>query len=217
MRYNLNEEVFKIQSTMNRSGTVQAVLKQLRRDIVFKNLKDETPVTELQFAEKYGCSRAALRGALTVLEKEGLITVMPNGTKRISSLSHDDINNLYEMRTYVECSAARHILSNDHTDISRLIKVMEDADNMDFLECDSLFHEILVDISGNKVLKQVWWTIAPVIRELFMLNFTHSEKIKDTLKDRHLIISRMLLEKDEKVIDVLKNHISEARELSVLE
>ncbi len=206
-----------MQSTMNRSVTVQVVLKQLRRDIIFKNLKDETPITELQFAEKYGCSRAALRGALTVLEKEGLIRVMPNGTKRISSLSYDDINNLYEMRTYVECSAARHILDKDHMDISRLIKVMEVADDMDFLECDSLFHEILVDISGNKVLKQVWGTIAPVIRELFMLNFSHSEKIKDTLKERHLIISKMLLEKDEKVIDVLKNHITEARMLSVLE
>lgn len=206
-----------MQSTMNRSGTVQAVLKQLRRDIIFKNLKDETPITELQFAEKYGCSRAALRGALTVLEKEGLIRVMPNGTKRISILSYDDINNLYEMRTYVECSAARHILVKDHTDISRLIKVIEMADDMDFLECDSLFHEILVDMSENKVLKQVWRTIAPVIRELFMLNFSHSGKIKDTLKERHLIISKMLLEKDEKVIDVLKNHITEARMLSVLE
>ncbi len=206
-----------MQSTMNRSGTVQAILKQLRRDIIFKNLKDETPVTELQFAEKYGCSRAALRGALTVLEKEGLIRVMPNGTKRISSLNYDDINNLYDMRTYVECSAARHILAKDHMDISRLIKVIEMADDMDFLECDSLFHEMLVDMSGNKVLKQVWGTIAPVIRELFMLNFSHSEKIKDTLKERHLIISKMLLERDEKVIDVLKNHITEARMLSVLE
>ena len=184
---------------MNRSGTVQAVLKQMRRDIVFKNLKDETPVIELQFAQKYGCSRAALRGALTVLDKEGLIRVMPNGTKRISSLSHDDINNLYEMRTYVECSAAGHILNNDYPDISRLIKVLEVADDMDFIECDSLFHEILVDISDNKVLKQVWRTIAPVIRELFVLNFSHSEKIRDTLKERHLIISKMLLEKMKKL------------------
>ena len=202
---------------MNRSGTVQAVLKQMRRDIVFKNLKDESPVIELKFAQKYGCSRAALRGALTVLDKEGLIRVMPNGTKRISSLSNDDINNLYEMRTYVECSAARHILNKDHLDISRLIKVMEMADDMDFIECDSLFHEMLVDISGNKVLKQVWRTIAPVMRELFLLNFSHSEKIRDTLKERHLIISKMLFEKDEKVIDVIKNHITEARMLSVLE
>lgn len=202
---------------MNRSGTVQAVLKQMRRDIVFKNLKDESPVIELKFAQKYGCSRAALRGALTVLDKEGLIRVMPNGTKRISSMSNDDINNLYEMRTYVECSAARHILNKDHLDILRLIKVMEMADDMDFIECDSLFHEMLVDISDNKVLKQVWRTIAPVIRELFLLNFSHSEKIRDTLKERHLIISKMLFEKDEKVIDVIKNHITEARMLSVLE
>lgn len=206
-----------MQSTMNRSGTIQSVLKQLRRDIIFKNLKNETPITELQFAEKYGCSRAALRGALTVLEQEGLIRVMPNGTKRISSLSYDDINNLYEIRTYVECSAAKHILDKERTDISRLIKAMEAADDMDFLECDSLFHEILVDLSGNKVLKHVWSTIAPVIRELFALNFSYSEKIKYTLKERHLIISKMLLEKDEGVIEVLKNHITEARTLSLLE
>lgn len=206
-----------MQSAMDRSGTVQAILKQLRHDIIFKNLKDETPITELQFAENYGCSRAALRGALTVLEKEGLIRVMPNGTKRISSLNYDDINDLYEMRTYVECSAARHILAKDHMDISRLIKVIEEADDMDYLDFDSLFHEILVDISGNKVLKQVWRTFAQVIRELFMLNYSHSEKIKDTLKERHSIISKMLFEKDEKVIDVLKNHITEAKMLSVSE
>jgi len=204
-----------MQSTMNRSGTVQAVLKQLRRDIVMKNLENDTPVTELQFAENYGCSRSALRGALNVLEQEGLIRVMPNGTKRISSLSEEDIHNLYEMRTYVECSAARHILDKDTMDISRLIKVLEDAENIDFLDCDALFHETLVDISGNKALKQVWKTFMPVTRELFMLNFSHSEKIKDTLQDRHLLIAKMLLEKDEKVIDILKSHIAEAKMLSV--
>jgi len=62
-----------MQSTMKRSSTVQAVLKQLRRDIVMEKLENHTPVTEVQFASEYGCSRAALRGALTVLEQEGLI------------------------------------------------------------------------------------------------------------------------------------------------
>ncbi len=206
-----------MQSTMNRSSTVQSVLKQLRRDIVMKNLENDTPVTELQFAEKYGCSRAALRGALTVLEQEGLIRVMPNGTKRISSLSFEDINNLYELRTYVECSAAKHILSKDTMDIFRLIKVLEEADTMDFLDCDALFHETLVDMSGNKALKQVWKTFMPVTKELFMLNFSHSEEIKDTLQERHLLIAKMFMEKDEKVIDILKNHIAEAKMLSASE
>ena len=91
-----------MQGAMNRSATVQAVLKQLRRDIIMKNLKNDTAVTELQFSQDYGCSRAALRGALTVLEQEGLIRVMPNGTKRISTLSEDDINNLYYVKTQEE-------------------------------------------------------------------------------------------------------------------
>ena len=206
-----------MQSTMNRSNTVQAVLKQLRRDIVMKNLENDTPVTELQFAEEYGCSRAALRGALTVLEQEGLIRVMPNGTKRISSLTPEDINNLYELRTYVECSAAKQILARGSMDISRLIKVLEDAEEMDFLDCDALFHETLVAMSGNKALMQTWRTFVPVTRELFVLNFSHSEDIKDTLQERHQLIAKLLFAKDEKVLEVLKSHIAEAKVLSVVE
>lgn len=204
-------------STINRSGTIQTVLKQLRRDIVMKKLENDTPVIELQFAENYGCSRAALRGALTVLEQEGLICVMPNGTKKICSMSTEDINNLYELRTYVECAAAGQILNKKSVDISCIIKVLEDAHTMDFLDCDAKFHETLVALSGNKVLMQTWRTFADVTRELFALNFSHSNEIKDTLHERHFLIAKLLFEKDEKVIDVLKSHIEEARRLSVTE
>lgn len=204
-----------MQGAMNRSATVQAVLKQLRRDIIMKNLKNDTAVTELQFSQDYGCSRAALRGALTVLEQEGLIRVMPNGTKRISTLSEDDINNLYGLRAYVECSAVKQILEKTTPDISRLMKVLEDASDTDFLECDTLFHETLVAMSENKALLQVWRTFVPVIRELFMLNFTHSQTLKDTIQERHMLIVKMLVNKDERVTEILNSHIEEARRLSI--
>ena len=202
--------------TMKRSATVQAVLKQLRQDIVTKKLDNHMPVTELQYSEAYGCSRAALRGALTVLEQEGLIQVLPNGTKRICSLSIADINNIYELRSYVECSAAEHILRKEIIDVSKLFKVLEDAKrNFDFAESDAMFHETLVSMSENKVLIQSWKTFMPVAKELFILNFSYSEKLKDSLEERHILIAKLLLEKDKKVIDVLKNHIEEARKLSV--
>ncbi len=205
-----------MQGTMKRSTTVQTVLKQLRHDIVTKKLNNLMPVTELQFSEVYGCSRAALRGALTVLEQEGLIQMLPNGTKRICSLSIDDINNIYELRSYVECSAAEHILRKDLIDVSRFFKVLEDAKmNSDFAESDAMFHETLVSMSENKVLMQTWKTFMPVAKELFILNFSYSEKLKDSLEERHILIAKLLLEKDEKVIDVLKKHIEEARLLSV--
>ena len=205
-----------MQSTMKRSSTVQAVLSDLRRDIVMKKLENHTPVTEVQFANEYGCSRAALRGALTVLEQEGLIQVLPNGTKRICTLSIEDINNLYELRSYVECLAAKQALKKEKLDVSKLIKVLEDAkENMDFPDSDALFHETLVSMSENKALMQTWRTFMPVTRELFILNFSHSEKLKDSLEERHMLIAKLLLERDEKVVEVLKKHIEEARLLSV--
>ncbi len=205
-----------MQGTMKRSSTVQAVLQELRRDIVMGNLENDTPVTELQFAENYGCSRAALRGALTVLEQEGLIRVMPNGTKRICSLTAEDINHLYELRTYVECTAAEQILQKDVMDISRLLKVLEDAkETMDFLDSDALFHETLVGMSENKALMQTWKTFVPVTRELFVLNFSLSEGMKESLEERHMLIAKLLLERDEKAVQVLRSHIEEARRLSV--
>ena len=55
----------------------------------------------------------------------------------------------------------------------------------------------------------------PVTRELFALNFCRTTEIKDTLQERHLLIAKMLLDKDEMVIDILKNYIAEAQQLSV--
>ena len=205
-----------MQGTMKRSSTVQAVLQQLRRDIVMGNLENDTPVTELQFSSQYGCSRAALRGALTVLEQEGLIRVMSNGTKRICSLSAEDINHLYELRTYVECTAAEQVLKKKTMDISKLFHVLEQAKmNEDFLDSDALFHETIVKMSGNKALMQAWKTFVPVTRELFALNFSYSEQLKELLEQRHGQIAKLLLERNKLAVQMLKEHIEEARKLSI--
>ena len=204
-----------MQCTISRSHTVQSVLKELRRDIVMGNIPNDTPVTELQFAKDYDCSRAALRGALTVLEGEGLIRVMPNGTKRISSLTKEDICHIYELRSYVECTALSQALSADSLDIGRLVMVLENAKNgSDFLSLDALFHETLVSMSGNKALMQTWRTFSPVIRELFSLNFSQSRTLEDSMQDRHMHIIKLLMEKDKEAVEVLREHIEEARRLS---
>ena len=141
---------------------------------------------------------------------------MPNGTKRISSLTTEDINNLYELRTYVECTAVKQALSKENVNVSSLMKVMEEADaEDDFLDCDAKFHETLVSLSNNKALMQMWKTFMPVTRELFSLNFSHSQNVKDAFQARHMLITKMMFDKDEKVVDILKSHINEARELSL--
>ena len=57
----------------------------------------------------------------------------------------------------------------------------------------------------------------PVVRELLILNFSYSEKLGDSLEERHMLIAKMLFDKDKNVIEILKNHIEEARILSIEE
>ena len=207
-----------MRGTMTRSTTVQAVLTQLRRDIITEKFDDGTPVKEILFAEEYNCSRAALRGALIVLEQEGLIKVLPNGTKTISLLSKDDINNLYELRNYVECTAVKQLLQKENLDISHLIGVLEEAKknpDINFYDSDAMFHEMLIKLSGNKALMQVWKNLIPVMRELFIINCSRKKSISESLEERHLLIAKLLFERDKKAVEELSKHIEEARILSI--
>ena len=69
---------------LSRSGSVQHILRALRRDIIRYRYKDGQQIRELELADKYDASRAAVRGALMVLEKEGLIVTHKNGTRTVS-------------------------------------------------------------------------------------------------------------------------------------
>jgi len=125
---------------------------------------------------------------------------------------------LYELRSYVETSAARQLLSKEKMDISRLIAVLEDAEKneaLDFYDADALFHETLIKLSGNKALMLVWRNLVPVMKELFILNVSRNKDIEGSLCKRHMQIARLLFERNRKAIDVLERHIEEARELSI--
>ena len=207
-----------MRNTIKRSGTVQPVLQALRRDIVMGTLEDGAPVTEIAFAQAYSCSRAALRGALAVLEQEGLVTLHANGTKNISLLTEEDVNNLYRLRSYVECSAAEQFLKHATHDISPLLKVLDQAEtdsSEGFFDSDEAFHAALVSLSGNKALMQTWHTFHPLMRELFSVNLLVSGDLAVFFTDRHLKIARRLFNGDGRAIEELASHIEEARLLSV--
>lgn len=202
-------------TAIKRSETVQVVLQQLRRDIVMGELKDKTPVKEVLFAEKYNCSRAALRGAIAVLAQEGLVKVHSNGTKHISALTVEDINHLYQLRTYIECTAVKQLLDKKTFELSKILSVL-DQKGKDILETDLLFHSTLVELSENKALIQTWHLFIPIIQEIFYMNFAVSKEIKQTFTGRHEQLVHLIVNKDEKAVSTIEKHIEEARQISVL-
>ena len=66
-----------------RSATSEAILREIRADIITRKLKPGQKLTEQSVCEKYGISRSPVRTIFQQLEKEGMVIMLGNGCKQI--------------------------------------------------------------------------------------------------------------------------------------
>jgi DNA-binding GntR family transcriptional regulator len=83
------------------------VYAQVRHAILTGALRPKERITENQIAERFGLSRTPVREAFRRLEAEGLIVVVPQRGAFVSQPSLEDILEIYQIRTPLECMAAR--------------------------------------------------------------------------------------------------------------
>ncbi len=79
----------------------------LRDEIIQWKLEPGTPLGEVETSARIGVSRTPLREALSRLIAEGLVRTGPGRTAVVTSLSRDDIVELFELREALETQSAR--------------------------------------------------------------------------------------------------------------
>ena len=78
----------------------------LRDEIIQWKLEPGTPLGEVETSQRLGVSRTPLREALSRLVAEGLVRTGPGRTAVVTSLSRDDIVELFELREALETQSA---------------------------------------------------------------------------------------------------------------
>src|ERR1700721_116446 len=79
----------------------------LRERILMGQLMPGTEIRQELFARQFGTSRVPIREALSRLQAEGLITLRPRRGFAVTSLNHDEIIEIFELRMAVEEPAVR--------------------------------------------------------------------------------------------------------------
>jgi DNA-binding transcriptional MocR family regulator len=88
--------------------TVTAVATDhLRKQIVCGSVQPGETLPELRVGEMLGVSRAPVREALTLLEREGLVEFDRRGTARVCGFDLEDVRELGLMRMVLEPAASR--------------------------------------------------------------------------------------------------------------
>ncbi len=129
------------------------------RDMIFAgDLAPGSDHLESELAEQLGVSRTPVREAALMLESQGLLELRPRKGVRILPVSPEDMAEIYDVLTELECLAARNAANKGYsqTDLDPLAKAIEDMevavaqnDLENWAEADDRFHRALVLLGDN--------------------------------------------------------------------
>ena len=157
-----------------RSQLWESAADELRRAILSGKFSVGQHLAETDLAGSMGISRWPVRQALRQLELESLVEVLPNGRTIVAGLSRKHIDDLYDARLClerhaIELAAPRMTAADSdqlHATLQRMNAESTLRDAARFIQLDFEFHEQFFVIGGNRILSQLWKTIAPQLSTL---------------------------------------------------
>jgi DNA-binding GntR family transcriptional regulator len=81
-------------------------------------------LNEVQIASEWGVSRAPVREALRILETRGLVAIAPQRGARVTALSLEEVEQLFEIRAVLVGLAARRAASTMNAEAARRLDAL---------------------------------------------------------------------------------------------
>ena len=144
------------------TSLVDEAYEQIRRRILDNAWPPGHPALEQEVALALGMSRTPVREALLRLQGEGLVEVIPRHGMRVLPVSPNDMREIYQILTALECMAAellaRRLPSDKEleplvADTKAMDKALKADDLGAWAAADERFHAHLVDLAGNRQLQ----------------------------------------------------------------
>jgi len=163
----------------------------------------------------FNISQTPIREALNLLIKDGLVVYKARKGYYVLDLSYRDMEEIYELRTIIECSALRMGIekgSIDKTFFRQLLetikKTQKKANNesLDWLSINKDLHLNIVKYSSNNKLYNVYLSIYPFVNISRQL-----DPMRKRLLEEHVQIIQLLLEDNLKAVEVLSNHLNNGK------
>lgn len=192
-----------------------AQLKQLIFDFA---LMPGDRVSETELAQRTAVSRTPLRAALQRLEREGFLKLLPRLGWQVAPLDFDVMDELYDLRTLIECEAARHLAEHEQrpelrqlADLWLLPAAERLADAAEVGALDESFHALLVQGSGNREMARVHREITERIRIIRRLDFTKPARIDATYDEHARILRAITRRRTDEAQRLLRAHIQQSK------
>ena len=172
------------------------VYDRIREDILNGVYKEHEELKEATLGEKMGVSRTPVREALRQLELEGLVEIIPNKGARVTGITQKDMEDIYQIRYLLEGLSARW--ATEHVTEEQLEKMEETLYLTEFhakkgnfaqvYELDSLFHELMYEASGSKMLNHILSDFHMYVTRIRKTSLANNTRSKNSTEEHRAIL-----------------------------
>ena len=191
----------------------QDVFEYLKNAIIDQTIEPGERLVESRIADMLGISRTPLREALHKLEREDWIEKIPSGGYMVVTLTKDDIEQTFGIRSVLEAYAASLAAAN-HTekDLVPLEKktkeyqaCLETNDKKNLQKINTEFHDLLYALSGSpKLIKMINQLRAQISR--FRRIILKQDHFAHQSNDDHIRMLSLIRARDGKGVEQLVRH-----------
>ncbi|MED1820778.1 GntR family transcriptional regulator [Bacillus subtilis] len=173
---------------------------QLKKMIFNGTFKPGERINETQLAKSFGVSRSPIREAMRLLEKDGLLKADDRNGFSITLLTAKDVDEIYKIRIPLEQLAVELVIDEaDEEELTILEKQLEETEkaihkgteDTEIIRLNQKFHELLVDFSHNRHLKNLLEHVNDLIHFCRILNYTGDYRAETILREHRRIFEEV--------------------------
>jgi DNA-binding GntR family transcriptional regulator len=178
-------------------------------------------LNEEKLKEEINASRTPIRDALSRLEQENLVKILPQKGIMVSALSIREINMIHESRMLIEPYAiskyAYKILKERFEQFLKMFSIenIEEQKCNQMYDYDNQLHQEFIDATDNKYLIDIYERIFCQNRRLRILSGVKSEnRLIETQREHRRIVECCLDEEWDAAAECMREHLRKSKKAS---
>lgn len=184
--------------------------------------------SETKLSKELGISRTPFRDAVHRLAQEGYIDIIPSKGFMLHQLTHQDIDETFQVRSALECYCtlaiskahrsrpAKRLFKELHILTDHLREILESGGSIEeFCEYDFQFHTKIIEYSANWQFSSIFATFKYRMRKLAELSLAHEGRMLDTCNEHLAIVEAMEKGDVEHIYEITLTHMDTAREINL--
>lgn len=205
----------------SRGSLTEKTYNTLKRAILDLDLKPGQLLTEEELSEQLGVSRTPLRSALSKLDYENLITVIPGRGTYVTELSSKHMEDIFDVREVVDMLsvklAAERKTDENIKEMNDLIKEQEllleegDFDVKQFIKLDIDFHCVIAKAANNEILDRLTLELVEGYNR-YILSTPFLDRADTIVLEHRKIIEAIKEGNGEKASLIIQSHITDIKE-----